>query len=69
VVKSARYKDVEHALLDHGCTLKSTRGSHEKWLCPCGQHQAIVPHHNVVSPGVIRDIIKKLDCLTEGWLQ
>ncbi len=60
---------MQRALLDQGAGHKGTRGSHEKWLCPCGKHQAIVPNHTIVSPGVIRDIIKKLDCLPEGWLQ
>lgn len=63
------YKDVRRALLDEDCSLKSTQGSHEKWVCPCGKHQAIVPRHRVISPGVVRDVIGKLDCLSKGWLQ
>jgi predicted RNA binding protein YcfA (HicA-like mRNA interferase family) len=63
------YKEVRRALLDEGCFLKSTRGSHEKWVCPCGSHQTVVPKHRVVSPGVVRDVIVKLDCLPKGWLQ
>jgi predicted RNA binding protein YcfA (HicA-like mRNA interferase family) len=69
VVKAMRYRDVQRALVSEGCTHKSTRGSHEKWICPCGQHQAIVPNHKIVSPGVVNDTIKKLTCLQKGWLQ
>jgi predicted RNA binding protein YcfA (HicA-like mRNA interferase family) len=69
MVKAMRYRDVQRALLDQDCIHKATRGSHEKWVCPCGEHQAIVPNHNIVSPGVVRDTIKKLNCLPEGWLQ
>ncbi|MFK0245575.1 type II toxin-antitoxin system HicA family toxin [Amycolatopsis azurea] len=64
-----KYRDVRRALLDESCAHKSTRGSHEKWVCPCGRHQAIVPNHKNVSPGVVDDVIKKLTCLLKGWLQ
>jgi predicted RNA binding protein YcfA (HicA-like mRNA interferase family) len=69
VVKAMRFRDVRRLMLDEGCTHKSTKGSHEKWRCPCGQHLAVVPNHPVVSPGVIRDVVVKLKCLKEGWLQ
>ncbi|TLW92297.1 type II toxin-antitoxin system HicA family toxin [Saccharomonospora piscinae] len=69
MVRSMRYRDVMRALLDHDCMHKSTKGSHEKWLCPCGSHIAIVPNHKVVSPGVVGDVIKKFACLPRGWLQ
>ncbi|WP_166463011.1 type II toxin-antitoxin system HicA family toxin [Amycolatopsis acidicola] len=64
-----KYREVRRALLEMGCTHGGTRGSHEKWVCPCGKHRAIVPNHRVISPGVVRDTIKKLGCLREGWLQ
>lgn len=63
------YRDTKRAPLDHDCTHKSTRGSHEKWLCPCGNRMTLVPNHKIVSPGVVGDVIKKLACLPEGWLQ
>lgn len=37
--------------------------------CPCGQHKAVVTKPGEVSPGVAGDLIKKLACLPEGWLQ
>ena len=30
---------------------------------------AVVVEARIVSPGVVRDTIKKLSCLPEGWLQ
>lgn len=30
---------------------------------------AVVNSASIVSPGVVADIIKKLACLNEGWLQ
>ncbi|WP_231104649.1 type II toxin-antitoxin system HicA family toxin [Haloechinothrix halophila] len=64
-----KYRDVQRALTTHGCTHKSTRGSHEKWVCPCGRHLTVVPHHKIVSPGVVRETIRSLSCLPKGWLQ
>lgn len=70
MTKAMKYRDVEKALRKVKCVHVSTRGSHEKWACPCGQHTAIVvQHHGNVSPGVVRDAIAKLECLREGWLQ
>lgn len=42
---------------------------HAKWLRPCGQHTARIPRHTVLSPGVCRDTVNRLECLPEGWLQ
>ncbi|WP_232211844.1 type II toxin-antitoxin system HicA family toxin [Saccharomonospora halophila] len=64
-----RYRDVRRALIQHGCTHKSTRGSHEKWACACGALLVVVPSHKIVSPGVVRDLMDKLSCLPKGWLQ
>ncbi len=49
-------------------TLRDT-GRHTRWGCPCLQHTADVPRHRDISPGVVRDIIKRMECLPEGWLQ
>lgn len=69
MVKGMRYRDVARALLDHGCTPKQGKGDHEKWYCPCGKHVAVMVRSSTVSPGVVRDAVKKLACLPEGWLQ
>ena len=68
VPRAMKYRDVARALRRHGATSKSGKGSHEKWLCPCGSHIAVVPRHSVVSPGVVGDVEKKMECLPKGWL-
>ena len=42
---------------------------HQKWYCPCGKHMAVIVEARIVSPGIVRDTVKKLACLPEGWLQ
>lgn len=70
-MKSMRRREIERALLAAGCQPKrgSGRGSHEKWVCPCGAHAAIIPRHVEISPGVVADTIRRLSCLRKGWLQ
>ena len=64
-----KLREVEAAMRDHGCEVLRDRGPHTKWGCPCGEHTVPVPRHTVISPGVVRDVIKRLVCLPEGWLQ
>ena len=63
-----KYRDVVRKLLKAGFVLKSNSGGHERWACPCGQHLAIVPRHEM-SAGVVGKTIKSITCLNEGWLQ
>ncbi len=69
VVKDMRRRDVEKELERHRCRVLRNKGGHEVWGCPCGKHQAPLPRHTTVSPGVVRSISTKLACLPEGWLQ
>lgn len=69
MTKGMKHRDVKRALESEGCTSKQGKGSHVKWYCPCGKHIAVVPVHANVSPGVVADVIKKMECLEEGWLQ
>jgi predicted RNA binding protein YcfA (HicA-like mRNA interferase family) len=69
MAKPMKYRNVEKALRKNNCVHVSTRGDHEKWVCPCKQHIAIVVRDTEVSAGVVRDIIVKLECLQKGWLQ
>lgn len=62
-------RDVQRSLRRHGCVFAFKRGDHEKWLCPCGKHIAIITAPGEVSAGVVADTIKKLSCLPKGWLQ
>lgn len=70
MVKEMSQRSVNKALKDQGCQVEgSGRGRHTKWRCPCGQHTALIPRHNDISPGVVTDTIKRMQCLPEGWLQ
>lgn len=69
MAKAMKRRDVNRALTTNGCESVRDTGSHTHWVCPCGQHSADVPRHNIVSPGVVRDTIKRLACLPKGWLQ
>ncbi|TAM91711.1 MAG: type II toxin-antitoxin system HicA family toxin [Jatrophihabitans sp.] len=69
MVKPMRYREIEAALLRNGCRWTDSKGDHVKWYCPCGRHSVPVDTARTISPGVVRDIIKKLACLPEGWLQ
>jgi hypothetical protein len=60
---------VIRALLRSGCVKLSDQGIHEKWGCGkrC-EHATAVPRHNVITAGVLRNIIDDLKCLPKGWL-
>lgn len=68
--KGMKLRKVIQALRRQGCTLENGK-EHDKWTCadPCGKHTAIIPRHKEVSPGVVGDTIKRMECLPEGWLQ
>jgi hypothetical protein len=59
------------ALLRAGCRKISEHGKHEKWGCPigCAQHVTALPRHDEITAGVVRNLIRDLKCLPEGWLQ
>ncbi len=69
MVAGMKYRDIVKALRANGCTDKPGKGSHVNWYCPCGKHIATIGAHREVSPGVVGDTIKKLECLPKGWLQ
>jgi len=69
MAQAMKLRDVNRALNRAGCVIKSDTGNHTKWICPCGQHSANIPGHNTVSPGVVNDTIKRMQCLPQEWLQ
>jgi hypothetical protein len=64
-----KYRDIAKAMKRHGCTSRTGKGDHEKWYCPCGKHMAVVVRPAENSPGVVADVIRKMECLPKGWLQ
>lgn len=69
MVKGMKRREVEQALREQDCRSLRNRGGHEVWGCPCGSHTFALPNHPTTSPGVVRNAIKRLACLPEGWLQ
>ena len=64
-----KLRDIQRALTRSGCTQVRDDGIHTRWSCPCGKHATAVPRHRDISPGVVRNLIRDLDCLPKGWLQ
>ena len=64
-----KYRDVAKILKSLGCTNRPGKGDHEVWVCPCGQHRAVVTKPGEISAGVVRDLIRKFICMQKGWLQ
>lgn len=69
MTKAMKTREVQARLKKYGCVVLNDEGPHTTWGCPCGQHKAYIPRHREVSPGVIRDTIKRMECLKKGWLQ
>ena len=69
MAKGMKLRDMVARLKQNDCFVLSDDGPHTKWVCPCGEHTANVPRHREVSPGVVRDTIKRMECLPKGWLQ
>jgi hypothetical protein len=64
-----KLRDVQRALAAADCRKLSDDGIHSKWGCPCKRHTTAVPRHKDISPGVVRNITRDLECLPKGWLQ
>jgi hypothetical protein len=69
MAKPMKRTDVERALRQHGCAIKSDTGDHAKWICERGDHSANIPRHIEVSAGVVADTIRRMACLPKGRLQ
>jgi hypothetical protein len=70
-MKPMTKRQVVAALLRQECRKLSDSGRHEKWGCPlnCRQHVTSLPRHDEITAGVVRNLIRDLKCLPEGWLQ
>lgn len=67
VTKPQKYREMTKKLARLGCTSAEGKGDHEKWFCPCGEHMAVITQTRKISPGVVRNVEKALECLPEGW--
>ncbi|MGU3293874.1 type II toxin-antitoxin system HicA family toxin [Williamsia sp. M5A3_1d] len=57
MIASAPTRTIVKQLKKAGFTGQSGKGSHEKFVCPTGQHAVSVPTgHSTISPGVRRQV-------------
>ena len=70
-MKPMTKRQVVAALARQRCRKVGDSGKHEKWGCPleCRQHVSSLPRHDEITAGVVRNLIRDLKCLPEGWLQ
>jgi len=57
---------VERVLAANGWILLRTKGGHNVWKSADGESLAI-PTHGTVSPGVVRQVIKKVEDTPTSW--
>ena len=67
VVKEVRQREVERELASQGWVLVRKRGGHHVWKSADGVHLLAIPAHGVVSPGVVRQVIKALRTHPPRW--
>jgi predicted RNA binding protein YcfA (HicA-like mRNA interferase family) len=66
VVREVRQREVEAVLRANGWVLLRNKGGHNVWKAADGDTLAI-PTHGIVSPGVVRQVIKKVPKAPEKW--
>jgi len=65
-------RDLVRRLLDHGCVLVRQRGSHARYLSPCGNCATTVPIHagRDLPGGTLKAIERDMTpCLGSDWLK
>ncbi|RFA10566.1 hypothetical protein B7R54_16145 [Subtercola boreus] len=66
MVKEVKQREVERVLAAEGWILARTKGGHNVWKSPDGESLAI-PTHGTVSPGVVRQVLKRVPGAPERW--
>ena len=64
--KEVKQREVERVLAANGWVLLRTKGGHNVWKSAGGETLAI-PTHGMVSPGVVRQVIKKVPEAPASW--
>jgi hypothetical protein len=67
--KPMKRRDVIRRLTDIGATVLREGAEHTVYACPCGHHRAALPRHTEITPGVVGNIGKAMECQEKGWLQ
>ena len=66
MVREVRQREVEQVLAENGWILMRTKGGHNVWKSKSGETLAI-PTHGTVSPGVVRQVLKKVPEAPAQW--
>lgn len=56
-----KQKDITRHLKTRGWSLERTHGGHDIWNHPESKTNIAVPRHRIISPGVVRNIVKSAD--------
>jgi predicted RNA binding protein YcfA (HicA-like mRNA interferase family) len=67
MTKEVKQREVERFLRRAGWRLVGVRGRHNVWSSGDGQLTLAIPRHGVVSPGVVRQIIKVVPSTPKSW--
>ncbi|WP_461514993.1 type II toxin-antitoxin system HicA family toxin [Rathayibacter agropyri] len=66
--KPQKYRDVVKVLRASGwVVLRQGKGSHELWGLPDQSVRETIAHHDEVSAGVIRQLMRKLPAVPQEW--
>lgn len=67
MVREVKQRVLERFLASEWWFLLSSKGGHNVWGSPDGSDSVAIPTHGTVSPGVVRQVIKKLPDTPAGW--
>ncbi|MHB1509108.1 MAG: type II toxin-antitoxin system HicA family toxin [Acidimicrobiales bacterium] len=67
MVKEVKQREVERVLGENGWRLLRTKGGHNVWRSPDGRALLAIPTHGMVSPGVVRQVMKALPNTPDSW--
>ena len=56
-----KQRDITKHLKTRGWSLERTHGGHDIWSHPESKTKIPVPRHRVITPGVVRSIVKNAD--------
>lgn len=66
-MKEIKRKEAEAELSKAGWIVIRQTGKHDVWASPDRTATVAVPRHKTVSPGVVRQIAKRLPTTPNGW--
>ncbi|RLP79288.1 type II toxin-antitoxin system HicA family toxin [Mycetocola lacteus] len=67
MVRAVKQRELERFLASRKWTLLRTKGGHNVWGSPNGTDSVAIPTHGIVSPGVVRQVMKKLPDTPSSW--